>query len=69
MEWFFDLYITSYSFSVLNILAGSAQQSRLSDEEHDSTDGAVSKVEIKAGLWSLKAFKSPGPDGLHVGFF
>ena len=25
--------------------------------------------EIKAALWSLKAFKAPGSDGLHVGFF
>ena len=29
----------------------------------------MSDEEIKAGLWSLKAFKAPGPDGLHVGFF
>ena len=25
--------------------------------------------EIKAALWSLKAFKVPGPDGLHARFF
>ena len=25
--------------------------------------------EIKAALWSLKAYKAPGPDGLHAGFF
>ena len=25
--------------------------------------------EIKNALWSLKAFKAPGPDGLHAGFF
>ena len=29
----------------------------------------MSDEEIKAGLWSLKAFKAPGPDGLHAGFF
>ena len=29
----------------------------------------VTEEEIKAALWSLKAFKAPSPDGLHVGFF
>ena len=29
----------------------------------------VTYDEIKAGLWSLKAFKAPGVDGLHAGFF
>ena len=29
----------------------------------------MSEEEIKAALWSLKAFKAPGPDGLHAGFF
>ena len=32
-------------------------------------EGGVSEDEIKAWLWSLKAFKALGPDGLHVGFF
>ena len=31
--------------------------------------GGASEVEIKAALWSLKPFKAPSPDGLHVGFF
>jgi len=31
--------------------------------------GAASKDEIKAALWSLKAFKALGSDGLHAGFF
>ena len=26
-------------------------------------------VEIKEGLWALKAFKALGPDGFHAGFF
>ena len=29
----------------------------------------VTEEEIKAALWSLKAFKAPGPDGLHADFF
>ena len=31
--------------------------------------GGGSEEEIKAALWSLKPFKAPRPDGLHVGFF
>ena len=29
----------------------------------------VSEEEISATLWSLKAFKAPGLDGLHAVFF
>ena len=29
----------------------------------------VTDEEISIAIWSLKAFKAPGPDGLHVGFF
>lgn len=29
----------------------------------------MSDEEVKAALWSLKAYKAPRPDGLHVGFF
>ena len=41
----------------------------MSEEEKCSISGEVSKEEIKAALWSLKAFKALGPDGLHAGFF
>lgn len=41
----------------------------LSEEEKDNLIKDVTYDEIKAGLWSLKAFKSPRADGLHVGFF
>ena len=34
-----------------------------------SNSGDASMEEIKNFLWSLKAFKAPGPDGLHAGFF
>ena len=29
----------------------------------------VTEEEISAALWSLKAFKAPGPNGLHAGFY
>ena len=41
----------------------------LSDEDSSSLSGMVMDVEIKDGLWALKAFKAPGPNGLHAGFF
>ena len=44
-------------------------QARLSEEEKESISGIASEEKIKSALWSLKAFKAPGPDGLHVGFF
>ena len=66
---FSELYITSHSYSALNVPAGSSWQACLSDEEQDGIEGGVSDDEIKAGLWSLKAFKAQGPDGLHARFF
>ena len=44
-------------------------QIRLTEEEKKSLDSPVSDEKITTALWSLKAFKAPGPDGLHVGFF
>ena len=29
----------------------------------------VTEEEVRAAIWSMKAFKAPGPDGLHAGFF
>lgn len=29
----------------------------------------VTDEEISTALWSMKAYKAPGPDGLHAGFF
>lgn len=44
-------------------------QVRLSKKEKGSISGEASAEEIKSALWSLKAFKAPGLDGLHAGFF
>ena len=44
-------------------------QPRLSEEENVSISGGVTKEEVKAALWFLKAFKALGLDGFHVGFF
>ena len=34
-----------------------------------SLDAMVTLEEIKEALWSMKPYKSPGPDGLHTGFY
>ena len=44
-------------------------QGSLSNEENESIGGGALDEEIKSTLWSLKAFKAPGLDRLHVGFF
>ena len=63
------IYTTSFS-SVLALPPRiSLWQARLSEEEKGSISGEVSGEEIKAALWSLKAFKAPGPDRLHAGVF
>ena len=59
----------SYTVAPLHIPAASTWQARITDEDHDSLEVDVIDEEIKAGLWSMKAFKAPGPDGLHAGFF
>ena len=41
----------------------------LSEEESSILAGPVLEDEIRHGLWALKPFKAPGPDGLHAGFF
>lgn len=42
---------------------------QLSYSESHNISLPMTDKEIKHALWSLKAFKSPGPDGLHAGFF
>ena len=41
----------------------------LSEEERALLAAPVLEEEIRQGLWSLKAFKAPGPDRLHADFF
>ena len=34
-----------------------------------SINSVVTKEEITTGIWGLKPFKAPGPNGLHAGLF
>lgn len=66
---FCDIYSTSQVFCTRemdHIIRGHVC---LSDEERDSLSSSVTDEEIKASLWSMKANKAPGPDGLHARFF
>ena len=62
-------FTTSLESASLNPLRPQWWLNSLSDEERSSLGGMVTNAEIKDGLWALKAFKAPGPDGLHAGFF
>ncbi|XP_065627415.1 uncharacterized protein LOC136066659 [Quercus suber] len=39
------------------------------DEDQAWIGQAVNEEDVRDGLWALKPFKAPGPDGLHAGFF
>ena len=68
-EGFIRLYTTSQVEAAWNHNLRQGWQSSLTEEEKNSLDQPVIDAEIVTALWSLKAFKSPGPDGLHAGFF
>ena len=42
---------------------------KLSNLDRDSLSCLMTEEEVKLALWSMKAFKAPGPDGLHAEFF
>ena len=66
---FNEVYSSSLSSASWSIPFTTTWQGIFSDEERVSISGVASVEEIKNALWSLKAFKAPGPDGLHAGFF
>ena len=66
---FEGIYTSSFSCVTRAAPSLSRWQVSLSEEEKHSIGGVASEDEIKVALWSLKAFKVPGLDGLHAGFF
>lgn len=66
---FSDVYSSSLCVVSRQPPTISQWQIRLLDEVRDSISGGVTEEEIKAALWSLKAFKALGPNGLHAGFY
>ena len=66
---FISLYTTSQRMVLRNPILNLQWQAQLSDEDKRGLGLSVTKEEIKDALWSMKAYKAPGPDGLHAGFF
>ena len=68
-EGFIKIYTTSQVVATREVSYNLQWQPKISLEEKNSISHMVTEEEIRAALWSLKAFKAPGPDGLHAGFF
>ena len=68
-EGFIKIYTTSQVVATRDFSYNVQWQPKLSCDEKISISHMVTEEEIRAALWSLKAFKAPGPDGLHAGFF
>lgn len=66
---FIHLFTSSLASASLNPIPPSQWQATLIEEEKDILSLPVTNVEIKEGLWSMKAYKALGPNRLHEGFF
>ena len=63
------LFSTELNYSTLSSEVSHISNYFLTEEEKNRFNQRISEEEIRVGLWALKAFKAPGPDGLHAGFF
>ena len=61
--------MSSHSSSLFSLWDPPCWNFCLKEDEAAKLVVLISDEEIASALWSLKAFKAPGPDGLHVGFF
>ena len=66
---FYDLFSTSDVSVQRSIWNIPSCPCFLYEEETNGLTLGVSMPEVKDGLWCLKPFKAPGPDGLHAWFF
>lgn len=63
------LYMTELNVSSMTSDVSEFSCCFLEEKDRARIDGGVTEEEIRAGLWALKPFKAPGPDGLHAGFY
>ena len=63
------LYTTSQEAAIGDIKLNQNWQVKLIDVEKECISHMVTDEEIFTAIWSLKAFKAPGPDKLYAGFF
>ena len=68
-NYFSKLFSTELLSSPLSVASDDLGCPQISSYECHYLSLPVTDEEIKNALWSMKAFKSPGPDGLHAGFF
>ena len=68
-EGFAGLFSTSKSSSRWIPEPPTQWQATIQDLESHNLNLPISEDEVKGALWSMKAFKASGPDGLHAGFF
>ena len=66
---FKNLYMTELNMTSITSDISYFSCCFLDKEDRIRIDGDVTEEEIKAGLWGLKPFKAPWPDGLHAGFY
>ena len=68
-RWYINLYTIDMKDSQRKVWDIPNWLVRLSEEEAQALALPIKEREIKDGLWALKAFKAPGPNGLHAGFY
>ncbi|XP_050259946.1 uncharacterized protein LOC126705028 [Quercus robur] len=68
-QGFLDLFTSGHTSAPLAAWDPPAWNNHLNDEALGILESPVTNKEISEGLWALKPFKAPGPDGLHAGFF
>ena len=66
---FASLFMTSHSSLLLSLWDPPCWSSCLQDDKVAKLSTLISDEEISSALWSLKAFKAPGSNGLHARFF
>jgi len=68
-QGFLDLFTTSHCNSPLKEWQPPFWKSKLNDDDICKLELSITDEDIFATLRSLKPYKAPGPDRLHVGFF
>ncbi|OMO94467.1 reverse transcriptase [Corchorus capsularis] len=68
-NFFLKLYSSESDYCEINPTKPDFSFNLVDSEFHNSLSVVPSISEIKKALWSMKPFKTPGPDGLHAGFF
>ena len=69
LNGFKKLYSMDFEMSYRFSPVADFSSSFLSEVERNWMGREVTDEDVRNGLWALKPFKAPGPDGLHAGFF